>query len=148
MQKFDDEAGVRRRLDLCNMKVSDTEDYFLQFLTIGKKEKKHLAAELSERLSNNSCDDGVKQWFLSVKDKSGQIVGKIEVFPAKEDAFFTIEIPNNQWILRYGDDAIDQFIKTCREKGYFSKIEFDRENPIIDHYRKVHDIQSYIVKTA
>ena len=149
MRQFDNAVGKRRRIDISIMKASDAEDYFLQFLSLGEKEKKRKAAMLSDRLADNSWKNDVRQWYLAVKDKAGQIVGKIEVYPsARGNGFFTIEMPNEQWILKYGDEAIDQFIKVCKEKKYFSTIEFDKDNRIIEHYRKVHDMKTYELKIA
>ena len=149
MQQFDNEVGKRRRIDICVMKASDAKDYFLQFLSLEEKEKKRETAKLSEKLINNSWKTEVKQWFLAVRDKSGQIIGKIEVVPLKDgNAFFTIEMANQQWILKYGDEAVDQFIKICKERKYFSTIEFDKENTIIEHYRKVHNLGTYEFKIA
>ena len=147
MQQFDNNVGKRRRIDLCVMKASETEDYFLQFVSMDAEKKKKKAAMLSKKLADNAAD--VKQWYLAVKDKSGQIIGKIEVQPAAEDeAWFTIEIPNEQWIQKYGDDAVDQFVKICKEKEYFSVIRFDENNRIIEHYRRLRGIQSTELKIA
>lgn len=142
MQQFKDE--VRRTLNIRNMQVKDVENYYLQFTKMKKSEKIQAICELEERINQAKS----YEWILAVTSRDGKIVGKIEVLElSSTTAFFTIELPSNRK-LKYGIEAIDQFLKICKENGYFSEIELQAKNEIVEKYKEVHSQKDYIIKVA
>ena len=147
MQQFDDNMGVRRLLDITNMEVMEVKDYYFQYLGLNPVEKNNRTRQLKERIIK-SKESGFYEWILAVKLKDGKIIGKIEVIDmGNEKAFLTINLPNKSWKMRYGEEALDQFLKICRENNYFSIIELEKENSTVEKYIKKHNL-GYEVKVA
>lgn len=142
MQQFKDEE--RRMLNIRNMQVSDAEDYYLQFSKMKKSEKVQKICELEERIKKNIS----YEWILAITSRNGKIVGKIEVLEMSPSvAFFTIELPDNKKI-KYGIEAIDQFLKICKENEYFSELELEARNEIVEKYKETYSKKSYVIKVA
>ena len=146
MQRFDDEKGKRRLLDIENMKVRDVKDYYSQFLNMEKEERIEKMKKLKDKIKSKIP----YEWHLAIKSKEGKMIGKIEVlFMEPEIAFVTITIPDERKNRKYGEEAIDQFIKICREKKYSSTVQLDKDNPIIERYINTHDtVKDYKVEVA
>ena len=146
MQRFDDEQGKRRLLNIENMKVRDVKDYYSQFPDLENDKRVEKMKKLKDKIKSKIS----YEWYLAIKTKEGKIIGKIEVFFMKPDiAFVTIAIPNESKSRKYGEEAIDQFVKICREKKYSSTVELDRDNPIIERYIHSHDnIKDYKIEVA
>ena len=137
MQKFDDEKGKRRLINLSNMKEEDAEKYFVQCLGLSKELQKQCTEELQRQIKK--IDEGyVLGWILAINSKSGKLIGKMEITSIDGiEASLRIQIPNENWILKYGVEAIDQFLKICSENHYFKKIELVSCS-ITERYRKCH----------
>lgn len=138
MQQYDDSKGIRRELDIVKMEVEEVKEYYLQYLELSEKEKNDRENELKRRIIR-SKKDGFYEWILAIKSKDGKVIGKIEVMemgPAR--AFFTINLPNKNWKIRYGLEAMKQFMKICKENNYFSVIELDKNNSTVQRYIKAY----------
>lgn len=149
MHKFDNQRGVRRLLDISNMKVIEVGDYYLQFFSMDSAKKEMQIQELKERIKNLE----EYQWILTIKSKDGKIVGKMEVFELSENqtAYVTIEIPNKNWVCKYGPEAIHEFLKICRENQYFTEVELEARNKIVDVYMNsvpAEQKEGYVIKIA
>ncbi len=152
MQQFDDQKGERRLLDIKNMKVREVADYYLQYLELEQDEKNKRKSQLKERIKQNKK---VKpcEWILAIKSKDGKIIGKIEAMDmGNRIVFVTINLPNKSWKIKYGVEALDQFIKICKENKYFSKIQLEKYNSIVEKYVETHkkddEIKSYEIEVA
>lgn len=153
MREFDNRIGERRRLNISNMERNEVKDYFLQFFSMDSAKKEKEEQRLKEEIKDREESLVRYKWILAIKSKEGKVVGKIEVFELIKDqrAFLTIEIPNENWIYRYGTEAIHEFIKICKEQLYFSELELEAKNKIVDSY--LHSVpeekkQGYLVKIA
>lgn len=149
MHNFDNQKGVRRLLDISTMKRDEVKDYYLQFFSMepARKEKQ------IERLKKEVSKQEDYKWILAIKSKTGKVVGKIEVFELKkgEMAYITIEIPNENWVNRYGKEAIHEFLKICKENHYFSLVELEARNKIVEQYIESvpkEQKEGYLIKIA
>lgn len=147
MQQFDDSKGERRILDIKKMLREDVENYYMQHLQLSLREKHCREAELRKRITKSKKKD-FYEWILAIKSKDGKIIGKIEVLDmGNNTAFVTINLPNKSWKIKYGEEALDQFIKICEENKYFSKIELEKNNSIVERYITKHGL-GYEIKVA
>ena len=149
MQQFDDKQGERRTLNIKTMTPKEAEDYYLQFLEMEVSKKDKEVDELKKRIKENKKKKEPYEWILAIMSKDRKVIGQIEVLDmGSSKAFFTINIPNENWILKYGTEAIKQFCKICREKQYFSTIELEKGNDIVEQYIKLYNKESYIEEIA
>lgn len=149
MHNFDNQKGVRRLLDISTMKRDEVKDYYLQFFSMEPAQKERKIEQLKEEISKQED----YKWILVIKSKTGKVVGKIEVFELvkNETAYVTIEIPNENWVNRYGKEAIHEFLKICRENHYFSSIELEARNKIVEQYMESvpeDQKEGYLIKIA
>lgn len=145
MQRFDDNKGERRLLDIKNMEVEEVDDYYLQHFKLSKTEKSNREKELRARIKKAESNE----WILAIKSKEGKVIGKIEVWDTGAGtAYVTINLPNDNWKRKYGLEAIDQFIKICKENAYFSKIELEKKNSINKKYVAEHGLVDFRIKVA
>lgn len=145
MQRFDNSKGKRRELNIENMKIKEVKEYYLQNLELSTEEKKNRESQLKERIKR-SKEEGFYEWILVIKLKDGKVIGKIEVLQMGPDrAFLTINLPNKNWKLKYGVEAIKQFVKICKENNYFSIIELEKNNSIVQRYIEAYG-ETYGVK--
>lgn len=141
MIQFDDTSGKRRRLNIRNMKKDDVSNYCLQFFSMKEKEKLDTERELQEKIENNE-----ERWVLAITSLNGDIVGKMEVEEVgPKVGSLVVEIPNASLVRHYGTEAIDQFVKICRERKYFSKIELEKNNLIAQRYRTIHEMATNVL---
>jgi len=148
MQQYDDSRGERRLLDIKLMNVEDAKDYYLQFHNDDKK-REQKTKELEERIERNAVISEVFEWVLSIKLKTGKLIGKIEVLSVgNSTGFITIKIPNESSSLKYGVKVIDQFIEICRENNYFSKIQLEPNNEIVERYKKAYNKEENVIQVA
>lgn len=146
MQQYDNKKGKRRELDILKMKLQEVEEYYLQYTELSKKEKNSREKEIKEKI-RQSKKDNFYEWILAVKLKNGKLIGKIEVMDMGSGiAFFTINLPNEIWQIRYGIEAIKQFAKICNENKYFKKIELDPKNAITKKFVEVYEEKEYLDK--
>lgn len=144
MQQYEDLKGKRRELDIVKMEVEEVKEYYLQYLELSEKEKDNRESELKRRIIR-SRKEGFYEWILAIKSKDGKIIGKIEVLEmGMNKAFLTINLPNKNWKRKYGIEAVKQFIKICKENRYFSEIELDNKNSIIQRYIKAYKTKDYL----
>lgn len=147
MQQFDDNKGERRILDIKKMLREDIESYYIQHLQLSKNERHFRESELRKKIANSKKKD-FYEWILAIKSKQGKILGKIEVLDmGNNTAFVTINLPNESWKIKYGEEALDQFIKICEENKYFSKIELEKNNSIVERYITNHKL-GYEIEVA
>ena len=145
MQHFDDNKGIRNSLDICNMTVKEADDYYLQVRGIDKLVKETEKRELKARIKNLKKGNLKNEWILAIKDKAGKVIGKIEALQLEPGVcFFTIDIPNESWRFKYGLKAIKYFCKICDEEKYFTKIQFDLENPIVSEYLTAYESKKIV----
>lgn len=114
--RFEDQDGKRRLLDLANMKVSDAEEFYLQ--VEGKNQKD--VTKLKQRIKDSQHKDSTIS-LLAIKTKEGKIIGMLEIFDMQYSAYVTISIPNERMSYKYGEEAIDQFLKICKKKALLRK---------------------------
>ena len=142
MQHFDNEVGVRRILDIKKMASKEAIDYCYQFSGLDAKEIDTKASELKKEIADNNKEASSYKWILSIKTKEGKVVGKMDVFDMeKGQAYVMLDIPNKGYEHKYGTEAIDQFIKICAEKKYFSKIYLEKNNSCVQKYKELHEIR-------
>jgi len=147
MQQFDGSKGERRLLDITSMEVMEVKEYYFQYLGLNPVEKNNRIRQLKERIIK-SKEPGFYEWILAIKLKDGKIIGKIEVIDMGNDkAFLTINLPNKSWKMKYGEEALDQFLKICKENKYFNMIELEKENSTVQKYIKNHNL-GYEVEVA
>ena len=111
MQQFDDNKGERRLINIANMKEEEVKDFYNQYYQYTKEQKKDYEQKLAKQIRKLQTKKPSK-WILAVHSKEGKLVGKIEVKPLEETqiASFQIQIPNENWVRKYGLEAIDQFL--------------------------------------
>ena len=150
MQQFDNDVGIRRMLDINTMKSREAKDYCYQFSSLDAEEIDTKATELKEEIANNNKEASNScKWILSIKTKDGKVVGKMDVFDMeKGKAYLMVEIPNESYELKYGSEAIDQFIKICSEKKYFSNIYLEKNNKSVEAYKVQHGIEDNVIEVA
>ncbi len=148
MQQFDDNKGERRLINIANMKEEEVKDFYNQYYQYTKEQKKDYEQKLAKQIRKLQTKKPSK-WILAVHSKEGKLVGKIEVKPLEETqiASFQIQIPNENWVRKYGLEAIDQFLKICKENKYFQEIRIMPE-PITEQYKNMHNMKNYIVQVA
>ncbi len=148
MQQFNDNKGKRRLITIANMKEEEVEDFYNQYYQYSKEEKKNYAQKLRKQIRKLQKQQEISKWILAIHSNSGKLVGKIEVKTLEEQVVsFQIQIPNENWILKYGMEAIDQFLKICQENKYFQEIRIMPE-PITEQYKNMHNMKNYIVQVA
>ena len=151
MQQFCNKWGKRRMLNICQMTVKDVVPYYEQFLDLTDLEKLKKGSDLKNRIDVWKGRKEHFYWVLAIKSKDNKLVGKLDVFEMSNDRVsVSIEIPNENWVYKYGTEAIDQFIKICKENHLFKEIEFIARNEIIEIYRKQHEMKEkeYIINIA
>ncbi len=138
MQNFDDNVGKRRLLNIRKMSFSDVKEYCSQFFSLDKTVRIQMGKELKAEIQEmNNLANG---WVLAVESKDGKVFGKFEIKEiSPEKALVSIEIPNKTLVYKYGTEAIDQLVKICKEKKYFSTIKLDDSN-IAERYRRMHSL--------
>lgn len=139
--KFDDNDGKRRLLDLANMKISDAEEYYLQVEEKSQRDVTMLKQRIKDCKHKGST-------ILAIKTKEGKVIGFLEVFDMQHSAYVTISVPNEQMSYRYGEEAIDQFLKICKEKKLFKCIEIQKDSEISQRYVKNHSLENFLVAIA
>jgi len=140
MQQFNNQNEERRTLTIVNMTLMDAGNYYKQIRELEKDVRVQKIRVLKERIKQNKKNPNFYEWILAVKSSEGNVVGKIEVLSMGNNvAFVTISVPNNTCIQKYGIEAIEQFVEVCRKNKYFSEIELDINNKIIEEYRNVHN---------
>lgn len=142
--KFDDNDGKRRLLDLANMKVSDAEEFYLQ---VEGKTKKDDVTKLKQRIKDSQHKDSTIS-LLAIKTKEGKVIGFLEVFDMQHSAYVTISVPNERMGYRYGEEAIDQFLKICKKKHFFESVEIEKDNAIVERYVKNHALDGFQIAIA
>lgn len=148
MQQFNDSKGKRRLVNITNMKKEEAKEFYYQFPQIPEEERKKFIVKLKNQIKRNHTQNPYK-WILSIHSKWGKLVGKIEVNPLAEEqkVCVHIQICNDSWVMKYGMEAIDQFIKICRENKYFKEIQL-APDPVTEQYKNMHAMKNYIVKVA
>lgn len=136
--RFEDQDGKRRLLDLANMKVSDAEEF-------GKSQKD--VTKLKQRIKDSQHKDSTIS-LLTIKTKEGKVIGMLEIFDMQYSAYLTISIPNERMSYKYGEEAIDQFLKICKEKQLFKCIEIEKDNEIAQRYVRSHSLENFLVAIA
>lgn len=141
--RFEDQDGKRRLLDLANMKVSDAEEFYLQ---VEGKTKKDVT-KLKQRIKDSQHKDSTIS-LLAIKTKEGKIIGMLEIFDMQYSAYVTISIPNERMSYKYGEEAIDQFLKICKKKHFFESVEIEKDNAIVERYVKNHALDGFQIAIA
>ena len=141
--RFEDQDGKRRLLDLANMKVSDAEEFYLQ--VEGKNQKD--VTKLKQRIKDSQHKDSTI-CLLAIKTKEGKIIGMLEIFDMQYSAYVTISIPNERMSYKYGEEAIDQFLKICKKKHFFESVEIEKDNAIVERYVKNHALDGFQIAIA
>jgi|GEM_PF-5004689 hypothetical protein len=141
--RFEDQDGKRRLLDLANMKVSDAKEFYLQ--VEGKSQKD--VTKLKQRIKDSQHKDSTIS-LLTIKTKEGKVIGMLEIFDMQYSAYLTISIPNERMSYKYGEEAIDQFLKICKEKQLFKCIEIEKDNEIAQRYVRSHSLENFLVAIA
>lgn len=141
--RFEDQDGKRRLLDLANMKVSDAEEFYLQ--VEGKNQKD--VTKLKQRIKDSQHKDSAIS-LLAIKTKEGKIIGMLEIFDMQYSAYVTISIPNERMSYKYGEEAIDQFLKICKKKHFFESVEIEKDNAIVERYVKNHALDGFQIAIA
>lgn len=139
--RFNDNDGKRRLLDLANMKVSDAEEFYLQ--VEGKTQKD--VTKLKQRIKDCKHKGST---ILAIKTKEGKVIGFLEVFDMQHSAYVTISVPNEQMSYRYGEEAIDQFLKICKKKHFFESVEIEKDNEIAQRYVRSHSLENFLIAIA
>lgn len=144
--KFNDNDGKRRLLDLANMKVSDAEEFYLQVEGKNQKNQKDVT-KLKQRIKDSQHKDSTIS-LLAIKTKEGKVIGFLEVFDMQHSAYVTISIPNERMSYRYGEEAIDQFLKICKKRHFFESVEIEKDNAIVERYVKNHALDGFQIAIA
>lgn len=116
-----------RRLTIKEADKRDLKEYKRQLNYCSMEEKDKI--EIAENLS----DEGTS--YLAIFKEDKKMIGLIKVSEkSKISVEVEISIPNEAWCLRYGTDAIHQFVKECkRERILFVKLK--EENLIVKMYK-------------
>lgn len=152
MQRFNDDKGTRRLLDIKNMQANEVLTYYLQVKGMHKKQDKKQLEQavnwMKHEIEDVSAWQDVNKWILTIKSKDHRkLIGVIKVFEMKpEEAFVKIHIPNENWVFKYGTEALDQFVKICKEMQCFSTIEFETDNEIVERYRVQRKMETYKIE--
>ena len=144
MQQFDDKQGERRILDIKTMTPKDAEEYYMHLL---EKPQNETLEELKQKIKENKKKkkDEIYEWILAIKSKKGKLIGIINVWEiGANKAYFTIDVLKDDANLDYGMKAIKQFCKICEEKQYFSTIELEKGNEVVEQYKEYYNKDSYI----
>lgn len=78
--------------------------------------------------------------YLAIKTTEGKLIGIIQVLKIRdideEARCMKISIPNESWRLRYGTEAVRQFVKCCSARKICKRIYPQIDNEIIKAYKK------------
>jgi predicted acetyltransferase len=113
-------------------------------VTINRANKKDLKSYKIQLVTHNTTQDEALNIFrssedhqyLAIKDSSSKLIGIIQI---DEESCSTtinvkISIPNESWRMKYGTEALHQFVKYCQENKLYSYIYF-KTNEIVKEYK-------------
>lgn len=124
MQRFDNEKGKGRNVDILNMREEEADIFYSQFEGLPAELQQSCADELKGQIrkSNQNTSD----WILVVHSKEGKVIGRIEVtsFDDKEAAV-RIHIPKKDIALKYGMEVVEYFLQICKDNRYFEAVELE-----------------------
>lgn len=134
MQRFDNEKGKGRNVDILNMREEEADIFYSQFEGLPAELQRSCADELKDQIrkSNQNTSD----WILVVHSKEGGVIGRIEVtsFDDKEAAV-RIHVPKKDIALKYGMEVVEYFLQICKDNHYFETIELET-TPVAAMYRR------------
>lgn len=147
MQQFNNKKGNRRLINIVNMKEEDVDDLYIQISGTDTNNKE--ANDLKQKIREISKTPETYRWVLSIKDKERKLIGMIEVLQLQPGVgFFTIQIPNEIYRYKYGVKSIKQFLKICTEEAYFTNIELETRNSIVEDFKHSYGLETYIISTV
>ena len=148
MQQFNDKQGKGRLLNISNMKEEEAEELFEQN-NIPEELKVQCAKELKKQIHRLTKEGDYLEWILAIRSKEGKLIGRMEVTSFDEKvASLKIQIPNANYISKYGIEALEQFIEICKNNHYFVKIELDSNNYIAKSYIRRKSLKSTEIDVA
>lgn len=140
MQKFNNQNEEKRTITIVNMTLQDAQDYYKQIEKLETNVRIQKIKKLKERIKQNKKNPNFYEWILALKSSEGKVIGKLETLSMGNNvAFITINLINGNCAKMYGVEAVEQFVEVCRKNRYFSEIELDTNNTVIEEYRKVHN---------
>lgn len=122
-----EEFGGRRTLIRKAVK-SDFKDYELHTGIHSMREYDKIDYDKISELPN--CQ------YLAIERENGKMIGIIKIDMSEREMFVEISIPNDAWNMRYGTDALHQFIKCCQERKLCDVLRLKKENTIILRYKR------------
>lgn len=134
MQRFDNEKGKGRSVDILNMREDEADIFYSQFEGFGAELQQSCAEELKSLIREGNQNDS--QWILVVHSKEGEVIGRIEVtsFDNKEAAV-RIQIPKKDIAVKYGIEVVEHFLQICKDNHYFEAVELET-TPVAAIYRR------------
>lgn len=120
----------RRTLNLRSMKEKDAEELCFQAEAMSGAERERKTQWLRD-MAKKSPDNINSKAILTIEEKNTKkVVGIIIADRAQYVMFATVIIPNeHNNILKYGYDAVDQFIKVCKEQcPNLKKVKLNKKN--------------------
>ena len=141
MQQF--KIAARRRIILRPMKLHEVGDYCkFQYYDLASDKQVEKVVNLCEKLKDNS------RWTIALQTHEGKLIGILDVEELSTGkAKASIEIPNEMMAFNYGFEAVDQFLKVCRERHYYAEVELETQskNRIMKNYIRTRQLQGNIV---
>ena len=139
----------RRTLNLRSMKEKDAEELCFQAEAMSGAERER-KTHLLRDMVRNSPDNINSKAVLTIEEKdTAKVIGIIITERAQYVMFATVIIPNEQNILKYGYDAVDQFIKVCKEEcPNLKKVKLSKENAASKIYLEKKGLKFEYVKVA
>lgn len=75
--------------------------------------------------------------YLKIENEDGKMLGLIQINEIDSNTIHVkISIPNKCWQIKYGTEALHQFIKCCEERKLYKRIYLKKDNEIIQRYKK------------
>jgi hypothetical protein len=123
--QFDKSFG-NRRVTIEKAKKVDLASYKLQVVTHNIPQDETL----------NVFRSAVNHQYLAIKDPSSRLIGIIQIDEIDSTAIYVkISIPNESWKMKYGTEAIHQFVKFCKEEKLYNRI-YLKTSDLVDEYKK------------
>jgi predicted acetyltransferase len=113
-------------------------------VTIKKANKKDLKSYKLQVVTHSTPQDEtlnifrstVNHQYLAIKDTTSRLIGIIQIDEIDSTAInVKVSIPNESRKMKYGTEAIHQFVKFCKEEKLYNRI-YLKTSDLVDEYKK------------
>ena len=97
--------------------------------------KTQICTHHNSMMNYDKISEDSKYEYLAIERENGKMIGLIKIDMSVKEMFIEISIPNYAFKMRYGTEALRQFIKCCKERELCEVLRLKKENTIIERYR-------------